>query len=94
MKDAIHYTKEPLLPSRDSNPNSADQNRFTTIRRGGNKVGKVGLEPTTPRVSGECSNQLSYIPIKVERVGLEPNISDFSDQRELTICATSPWLPI
>ena len=26
-------------------------------------VGIVGLEPTTFRVSGECSNQLSYIPI-------------------------------
>jgi hypothetical protein len=26
-------------------------------------VGIVGIEPTTFRVSGECSNQLSYIPI-------------------------------
>ena len=62
----LHYGRV-LWFLKDSNPNSADQNRFTTIRRGGNKVGKVGLEP---------------------------NISDFSDQRELTICATSPWLPI
>ena len=31
-------------------------------------VGQVGLEPTTPRLSSACSNQLSYRP-EVVNVG-------------------------
>ena len=38
------------------------------VRRGGNIVGIVGFEPTTLRVSDECSNQLSYIPILVSNM--------------------------
>ena len=30
---------------------------------GANLVGMNGLEPSTPTLSGWCSNQLSYIPI-------------------------------
>ena len=35
-------------------------------------VGIIGLEPITFRVSGECSNQLSYIPVFVSPTGFEP----------------------
>ena len=35
-------------------------------------VGVSGLEPLTSRLSGVCSNQLSYTPILVGRVGFEP----------------------
>jgi hypothetical protein len=38
-------------------------------------VGIVGIEPTTFRVSDECSNQLSYIPICVGEAGFEPTTS-------------------
>lgn len=34
-----------------------------TERRIAKMVGPVGLEPTTPDLSGPCSNQLSYEPI-------------------------------
>ena len=32
------------------------------IRRSGEMVGPDGLEPSTPRLSSACSNQLSYEP--------------------------------
>lgn len=32
------------------------------------KVGSVGLEPTTPELSAQCSNHLSYEPIDKEKV--------------------------
>ena len=35
-------------------------------------VGSNGLEPSTSRLSGVCSNQLSYEPILVEVIGFEP----------------------
>ena len=35
-------------------------------------VGSSGLEPPTSRLSGVCSNQLSYEPILVEVSGFEP----------------------
>ena len=35
-------------------------------------VGSNGLEPSTSRLSGVCSNQLSYEPIMVEVIGFEP----------------------
>lgn len=35
-------------------------------------VGRVGLEPTTARVSGECSIRLSYLPKVVGLAGFEP----------------------
>ena len=35
-------------------------------------VGSSGLEPPTSRLSGVCSNQLSYEPIMVEVSGFEP----------------------
>ena len=31
-----------------------------------------GLEPPTFRLSGECSNQLSYVSIMAGTIGLEP----------------------
>ena len=31
-----------------------------------------GLEPSTSRLSGVCSNQLSYEPVLVEVIGFEP----------------------
>ena len=31
-------------------------------------VGQVGLEPTTPRLSSACSNQLSYRPMMGLRI--------------------------
>ena len=45
-------------------------------------VGIVGLEPTTFRVSGECSNQLSYIPMcrksRIRTYGLHvPNVARY-----------------
>lgn len=33
-----------------------------------------GLEPPTFRLSGECSNQLSYVSIMAGEVGFEPTI--------------------
>ena len=36
-------------------------------------VGSNGLGPSTSRLSGVCSNQLSYEPIMVEVIGFEPN---------------------
>ena len=33
---------------------------------------RIGLEPTTPSVTGWCSNQLSYRATMVEVNGLEP----------------------
>ena len=35
-------------------------------------VGSNGLGPSTSRLSGVCSNQLSYEPILVEISGIEP----------------------
>ena len=35
-------------------------------------VGSNGLGPSTSRLSGVCSNQLSYEPIMVEVIGFEP----------------------
>ena len=35
-------------------------------------VGSNGLGPSTSRLSGVCSNQLSYEPILVEVIGFEP----------------------
>ena len=35
-------------------------------------VGWNGLEPSTSRLSAECSNQLSYQPILVDMNGIEP----------------------
>ena len=35
-------------------------------------VGSSGLEPPTSRLSGVCSNQLSYEPVMVEVSGFEP----------------------
>ena len=35
-------------------------------------VGSSGLEPPTSRLSGVCSNQLSYEPMMVEVIGFEP----------------------
>ena len=35
-------------------------------------VGSNGLEPSTSRLSGVCSNQLSYEPVMVEVSGFEP----------------------
>ena len=38
----------------------------------GTLVGSNGLGPSTSRLSGVCSNQLSYEPILVEVIGFEP----------------------
>ena len=38
----------------------------------GTMVGESGLEPPTSRLSGVCSNQLSYEPVLVEVIGFEP----------------------
>ena len=38
----------------------------------GTLVGSNGLGPSTSRLSGVCSNQLSYEPIVVEVIGFEP----------------------
>ena len=38
----------------------------------GSLVGSNGLGPSTSRLSGVCSNQLSYEPILVEVIGFEP----------------------
>ena len=38
----------------------------------GTLVGSNGLGPSTSRLSGVCSNQLSYEPIMVEVIGFEP----------------------
>ena len=35
-------------------------------------VGSNGLGPSTSRLSGVCSNQLSYEPLLVEVIGFEP----------------------
>ena len=35
-------------------------------------VGSNGLGPSTSRLSGVCSNQLSYEPMLVEVIGFEP----------------------
>ena len=39
-------------------------------------VGIERLELSTFRVSGECSNQLSYIPISDAPLGLEPKLKE------------------
>lgn len=44
-------------------------------------VGRDGLEPPTFRVSAECSNQLSYLPMESEG-GIEPAI--------VTVLQTAP----
>ena len=44
-------------------------------------VGWSGLEPPTSRLSGECSNRLSYQPTLVENIGLEPMTSCLQSTR-------------
>ena len=39
-------------------------------------VGLSGLEPLTSRLSGECSNQLSYRPLQVRRHGPRLSLKD------------------
>ena len=46
-----------------------------------NLVGWSGLEPPTSRLSGECSNLLSYQPLLVENIGLEPMTSCLQSTR-------------
>jgi hypothetical protein len=45
-------------------------------------VGRVGLEPTIPRLKGECFNQLSHRPISIlaPAVGLEPTMAALTEQ--------------
>ena len=44
-------------------------------------VGSNGLGPSTSRLSGVCSNQLSYEPILVEVIGFEPMTSCLQGRR-------------
>ena len=44
-------------------------------------VGSNGLGPSTSRLSGVCSNQLSYEPIMVEVIGFEPMTSCLQGRR-------------
>ena len=44
-------------------------------------VGLSGLEPPTSRLSGVCSNQLSYQPSLVEISGVEPLTSCLQSRR-------------
>ena len=46
-------------------------------------VGSNGIEPSTSRLSGVCSNQLSYQPIfnLVEMIGFEPVTSCLQGRR-------------
>ena len=45
---------------------------FSRTVPNGTLVGSNGLGPSTSRLSGVCSNQLSYEPILVEVIGFEP----------------------
>ena len=45
---------------------------FSPLSRSRDLVGSNGLGPSTSRLSGVCSNQLSYEPIMVEVIGFEP----------------------
>ena len=46
-------------------------------------VGLVGLEPTTPALSTQCSNQLSYRPFPVSLRNSEGSTNWIDDQRLL-----------
>lgn len=48
-----------------------------------------GFEPSTSSVSAMYSNQLSYIPIMVGQVGIEPTPLDFQSNA-MTSSATAP----
>ena len=45
---------------------------FRLFSRFRDLVGSNGLGPSTSRLSGVCSNQLSYEPMMVEVIGFEP----------------------
>ena len=42
------------------------------------RVGEVGLEPTTPVLSGPCSDQLSYSPSKLAHQALLLDAGSYS----------------
>ena len=46
-------------------------------------VGRGGLEPPTFRLSGECSNQLSYRPLLVPSEGIEPPAYHYAYLRQV-----------
>lgn len=56
-------------------------------------VGPDGFEPTTPRLSSACSNQLSYEPsFMVESIGIEPTASCMQSRRSPIELRPQPYL--
>jgi hypothetical protein len=53
-------------------------------------VGRRGIEPLTPSLSGKCSNRLSYMPkLKAAGVGFEPTevtLTRFQGERTRPLC--------
>ena len=59
---SVNYRRDSLCVSSLTLPHTA----FAVV------VGSSGLEPPTSRLSGVCSNLLSYDPKMVEVIGFEP----------------------
>ena len=52
-------------------------------------VGPDGLEPSTPRLSSACSNQLSYEPKEMDLPYLESTLVEPTGFEPVTLCLQS-----